>query len=104
MKPIAPTLALFAFVVASSAAADPYRPIWTSRGSSSSVSTYASFGRFSISTTSHEYVRTSTPNASSSLRPRASVEVAPNDCGPRAFQVVNARQAEAPCVGDTARR
>ena len=74
---------------------------WSVYSGGSSVSASAYFNRFSIHTNSweserHYYRR----GYFGSLLPRPEpVQIPANDCGPGAFQVLNANRHEAPCVG-----
>jgi hypothetical protein len=100
MKQIVAGLVAFGALISSVAeAADRYGR-WTIRRSGSSVSSSAYFPRFSIHSTSWESETNFASGYSGSLLRRSEpVETPSNDCGPKAFQVLNAGQNEPSCVG-----
>jgi hypothetical protein len=97
---VLPVLALGS---ATSASAQSYST-WTTRGSASSVSSHASFGGVSIGRSSYQYEHRRFAGPGSRPWRTDKVELAPNDCGSRAFQVVNAGVSEPACVGTPIRR
>jgi hypothetical protein len=96
-------LSALAMGSATSALAQSYSS-WTTRGVGRSVSSQVSFGGVSIRRTSYEYETRRFAGPGSRPWRTEKVDLAPNDCGPRSFQVVNAGVAEPICVGAPPRR
>lgn len=105
MKRFITGLAIMGVLLPGLAAASD-RPQSSIRSESSSTSWTAHFPRFSISSRQSEsLVSYRKGTYSGSLLPKKDepVEVAPNHCGPAAFQVVNPGRSEGLCVGRSAR-